>query len=143
MAESASGRIALISIHPQFAEAIVGRNKRVEFRKTALRSDVNHALIYSTSPVQRIVGVFRIERIDQAPPAELWERYGEVGCITEDAFSAYYAAHTIGAAIVIAEAWRLPSPLALNVLGGDLRAPQSYRYLEAHRVPRAAVSVLR
>lgn len=49
VAESASGRIALISIHPQFAEAIVGGNKRVEFRKTALRSDVNHALIYSTS----------------------------------------------------------------------------------------------
>lgn len=136
--EATSGRIALLSIHPEFAEAIMDGEKRVEFRKQSLRPDVQQALVYSTSPVKRIVGVFHIERIDRATPTQLWERYAEVGCISHKAFWTYYAAHAMGAAIIIADAQRLAAPLALNSLGGDVRAPQSYRYIEASRIPSAA-----
>lgn len=131
MAEDASGRVALLSIHPRYAEAILDGLKQVEFRKSALAADVRRALVYSTAPVQRVVGVFRIERIDRAAPEELWSRYSQVGCITSEDFHAYYAAWRQGAAIVIGEAWRLASPLSLSALAPGLQAPQSYRYLQA------------
>jgi len=141
MAEPTTSRVALLSIHPQYAEAIMRGEKRVEFRKSALRDDVRQALVYATSPVQRIVGVFSITGVDRATPKELWSRYGSVGCITSDDFDAYYNAWTHGAAIVIGEAWRLDSPMALSALAGDIRAPQSYRYLEAEVVARSVQHV--
>ena len=131
MAEGPSERIALLSIHPRYADAIFDGDKQVEFRKAALRDDVRQALVYSTSPVQRIVGVFRIERVDRATPAQLWERYHHVGCIAPEDYASYYASWSRGAAIVIGEAWRLPAPLPLTVLGSGMRPPQSYQYLHA------------
>ncbi len=46
------GCIALMSIHPQYANAIVEGTKRVEFRKRPLARNVTHVIVYATAPVK-------------------------------------------------------------------------------------------
>ena len=52
----AAGRVAVMSIHPRYAEAILSGQKRVEFRKRRLAPDVTTVLVYATQPVGVLVG---------------------------------------------------------------------------------------
>ena len=47
-----------MSIHPQYADAIVAGRKRAEFRKRPLAADIDVVLIYATAPVRAIIGWF-------------------------------------------------------------------------------------
>ena len=51
LASQPDRRIALMSIRPQFAAAILDGSKRVEFRKRPLAADIGTVVIYATKPV--------------------------------------------------------------------------------------------
>jgi predicted transcriptional regulator len=138
MAEATTQRVAIFSIQPRFASAILDGIKQVEFRKTRLRSSVSSIIVYSSAPVQRVVGAFSIKAIDYADPQELWRRYGVTGGITRKELLAYYGNTQIGAAILIGEVQRLPHPLKLKDLDARLRPPQSFQY--AHMTMLEALS---
>lgn len=52
----------LLSIYPCYARKILSGEKRLEFRKAWPSSGVTSFVIYSTSPVQRIVGIARVTK---------------------------------------------------------------------------------
>ena len=54
---SADSVIAFLPIKPIYANRILEGSKRYEFRRTRLRQDITHVVIYSTSPVKKIVGI--------------------------------------------------------------------------------------
>src|SRR4051794_20475199 len=114
MATATACRVALMAIHPGYAEAILAGQKLVEFRKRPLADDVASVVIYATSPVQRIVGEFSVERIVAGSPADVWHQFGGVGCIDEDSYNRYYSGSTTAYAIVIKEIRRLDSALPLS-----------------------------
>ena len=134
MAAEAIRRIALLSIRPMFAEKIMAGSKRVEFRKTPFREEVSHAVVYATSPVQRVLGYFEVQGITVKSPSEVWRRFRAVGGIDRRQFDTYYANSETAVAIVIGDVVALPKPAPLSVLGRAISAPQSYRYL-----PRSAL----
>ena len=113
MAAEAIRRIALLSIRPMFAEKIMAGGKRVEFRKTRFREDVSHAVVYATSPVQRVLGYFNVQGIIAASPSEVWARFRAVGGIDQRQFDAYYADSETAVAIVIGDVVALPEPAPL------------------------------
>jgi predicted transcriptional regulator len=121
--------IALLPIQPPYVEAILEGRKRVEFRRRGFGRPVRHVVVYSTSPVQRIVAFFRVDRIREASPHELWELYWKVGGIDKDMFNAYYQGAQKGFAIEIDEVFSLKTPLPLKSLCQTLSAPQSFSYL--------------
>ena len=53
----------LLSIYPCYARKILSGEKRLEFRKAWPSSGVTSFVIYSTSPVQRIVGIARVTKV--------------------------------------------------------------------------------
>ena len=61
MAQAAPGRVALMSIHPRYAHAILEGRKTVEFRKRPLAEDVTHVVIYSTVPDRAVIGYFTVD----------------------------------------------------------------------------------
>jgi predicted transcriptional regulator len=130
MAEAATERVAIFSIQPRFASAIFEGVKRVEFRKTRLRSSVSSIIVYASAPVQRVIGAFNIKAIDYASPQDLWFRYGVIGSITRRELLNYYGKTRIGAAILIGEVQRLPRPIELQDLDARLRPPQSFQYAD-------------
>lgn len=143
MATSTARRIALFSIKPEYAQAIMDGSKQVEFRRTGLSSDVQHVVVYSTSPVQRIIGSFEVAGIDNERPEVLWERYAQVGGINRDAYDRYFAGCTSAYAIKVRRPSALDAPVLLADVRPGLRPPQSFQYLDdeaAGRLDRRLLS---
>ena len=129
MANQESSRVALMAIHPNFANAIVNGVKKVEFRKRALADDVTTVLIYATSPVQQVIGEFGIERTVVDHPTRLWSSFGEVGQIDESDFHRYYGDRDTGVAFVISWVKKYQKPHGLRDLEPTPAIPQSFSYV--------------
>lgn len=131
MAERDSVRLALLSVHPEYAEALVAGTKRVEFRKRALAPDVTHVAIYATMPVGRIIGVFSVREQVTDTPFGLWKRFKRVAGIDQDRFLAYYDGHQSGVGIRVRKVIPLDEHLTLEDAFGISRPPQSVQYFES------------
>ncbi len=131
------GRIALLSIRPAYAAAIMDGSKRVEFRRRPPAADVTHVVVYASSPVQRVVGSFDVVGLDRAAPDELWARWSVVGGIGRVDFDTYFKDSESAYAIRVGRPRSLPLPIRLARLGVDLRPPQSFQYLRDEVLARA------
>lgn len=118
-----------MSVHPQYAEAIMDGRKKVEFRKRPLAEDVTVVWVYATAPVQRVVGYFAAGPSVTAEPSVLWRRFRRVGCIDRSDFDRYYGASAVGSGIQILSATRLVAPLPIADLLPSGVPPQSYAYV--------------
>lgn len=126
---SASRRVALMSIHPHYAEAIVSGRKRAEFRKRPLAADVNVVLIYATAPVSAIIGWFTVRGTVKTTPKDIWHLLHDVGEICWADFAAYYSGCNEGVALLVGEAGRLTRPVALSEIQPSPATPQSFNYI--------------
>jgi predicted transcriptional regulator len=131
MADHSGSRVALMAIHPEYANAIVSGEKKVEFRKRAFAQHVEKVLIYATSPVQKVIGEFGIARTVVAHPDRLWESFGDIGQIEQADFDKYYGTRPLGVAFVIAWAKEYETPHSLGEMDSSPAVPQSYSYLTA------------
>lgn len=143
MAAQPTPVVALLPVHPRYADAIVRGEKRVEFRRRRFGRDVQYIAVYASSPVCGIVGFFRISSISEGCPAKIWEDFKHVGSIERDDYFRYYMGAERAIAIGIERVCVFGSPVPLNRLSSTLRAPQSYAYLSPEHVDRlAAISSL-
>lgn len=122
-------RIALLSVHPRYAAALMGGQKKVEFRRRALSVETQYVIVYATAPVQKVVGWFEIAEIASDSPDRLWERFGHEGQVAKQDFERYYERCDAGAAIRVRKVIALKSPVTLSELDDAIAAPQSYRYV--------------
>lgn len=129
MADKPDSRVALMAIHPKFAAAIMDGTKKVEFRKRSLADDVTKVVVYATSPVQRVVGEFGIERTVVDAPGQLWESFGPVGSIARADFDEYFSDRDAGVALVIGWVRKYVSPKTLAELESQPAVPQSFSYV--------------
>ena len=132
--------IALLSIKPQYANAILDGRKKVEFRKRVFARAVTHIVIYATAPIGRIVGWFKVGKTAEKSPAALWRSFSKVGGITAKDFNAYYKNAALGVAIGVSNPRRLPKPVAVSRVGAT--PPQSYAYLPPSALARIVVPKL-
>jgi predicted transcriptional regulator len=129
MASSAASRVALMSIHPRYAEAIVAGRKRVEFRKRPLAADIDVVVIYATAPVRAIIGWFTVSETVRGAPEDIWHRLHAVGEISWSDFHAYYSGCSEAVALLVGETQRLAEPVALSELCPRPTTPQSFNYI--------------
>lgn len=81
----------LLSIKPKYVNSILNGDKKYEFRKLIPRSnDIDTVYIYSSSPVQKIIGKFSLKDVICATPEEIWEQCSEYGGISKEDFFQYY-----------------------------------------------------
>src|SRR5688572_2984637 len=85
-----TGRLALLSIHPGYAEAIFEGTKRVEFRRWRFGVDVSVVVVYATQPVGQIIGWFEVDGVDEGTPLSLWRRYSSCAGIDRASYLAYF-----------------------------------------------------
>lgn len=138
MGESRVGRVALMSIHPQYADRILDGTKRVEFRKRPVAADVTHVLVYATAPVSAVVGAFTVHDQHTASPQMLWRQFRQVAGISWSDFRDYYAGRSAGTGIAVGDVMHAPQPLCLRRDVGVQHPPQSFQYLR----PDVAAGVL-
>ncbi len=120
----------LLSIKPEYAEKIFNGTKKYEFRRSVFKNqNVKTIVVYASSPVQRVIGEFEIEKILNDDLHQLWDKTKEFSGISENFFFEYFNNKEKGYAIKIKKTKRYDKSLSLK---DDFNAtpPQSFMYLE-------------
>ena len=119
---------ALLSIRPEYAEAIFSGKKRFEFRRSIFREDIQVIIVYITNPVGQVAGEFSVKDIITDDIDALWNRTETMAGIDRKVFREYFSGREVGHAIVIGSVKRYEQPLDLQKTYG-VRPPQSFVYL--------------
>ncbi|MCC9062649.1 Predicted transcriptional regulator, contains an HTH and PUA-like domains [Flavobacterium aquidurense] len=118
----------VLSIKPQYANKIFDGTKKFEFRKAIFKNqNVTSVLVYASSPVQKVIGEFEIEKIFNLDLKELWDKTKEYSGITEDYFYEYFENRQQGFAIQIKNKNKFEEPKCLKA-DYNLTPPQSFAY---------------
>lgn len=121
----------LLSLKPQFADAILEGRKRFEFRKALYRrTDVTRIVLYASSPVQRVVGEFEVDTVLSMAPDDLWHATWKGAGITRGYFDDYFGGREVGHALGVRLVKRYVRPRRLLQDYGVSFPPQSFMYLD-------------
>ncbi len=120
----------LLSIKPEFAEKIFNGTKRYEFRKTIFKNtDVKTIIVYASSPVQKVIGEFTIDRILNDDLGTIWDETARYAGITYDFYMSYFANKEKAYAIKIGNTKRYSHARKLSDYNIQF-APQSFAYIQ-------------
>ena len=121
----------VLSIKPEFANKIFDGSKKYEFRKAIFKNEtIKTVVVYSSSPVQQVIGEFEIETIINHDIDALWDLTKHESGITRDYFYQYFSEKNKGYAIKIKSVKKYRKPKCLKA-DFKLTPPQSFAYLQS------------
>lgn len=130
-------RAVLLSVKPRFAEQILAGTKTVEFRRSWAAEPVGLAVVYSSSPVQRLVGIVEIEGAVLASPRSVWTKCrGRGPGLQRKELMEYFGDKDQAYGVLLGELTLPSKPVAPKSLFKGFRPPQSYRYLNETELRR-------
>ena len=119
----------LLSIKPEFAEKIFDGSKKYEFRRTIFKNPcIKHVIVYASSPVQKVIGEFEIDKILNYNIKELWKETSRYSGISQEYFYKYFIDKENGYAIKIKKIKKYEKALCIKK-SFNLLPPQSFLYL--------------
>lgn len=124
--------LVILSIKPKYADAILSGKKKCEFRKTPFLKKVNKVILYSSSPINKIVGWFEIKNQITGKPSTIWRKYSKNAGITRKEFFDYYDGSESAVCIEIKKVNRFKSPIDPFVKKNNFIVPQSFRYVNGN-----------
>ena len=119
----------LLSINPVHVENILNGTKTYEFRKKACKKRVDKILIYSTTPVMRVVGEAEVEDVLIDEPSIIWKKTKKKSGIDKRFFDQYYANRSEAVAYKLKNVVKYEKAKELKEYG-IVSAPQSFQYVE-------------
>lgn len=119
----------LLSINPEYVGRIMSGEKKYEFRKNLCKRKVDKIIIYSTSPVMKVVGEAEVEDILVDEPKKIWSITKEASGIEQSFFDEYYEGRKQAIAYKLKHVVEYDKPKMLEEYGINL-APQSFCYLD-------------
>lgn len=126
-------RDVLVSVRPEFVFKILSGAKTVELRRKFPETAATGALalLYSSSPVQAIVGYARIREVLRLRVPAIWKEHGAAACVTKKEFDQYFRGLKFGFAIFLEEIRLLQPQVGAAHLKQKfgIVPPQSYRYV--------------
>lgn len=118
----------VLSIKPEFANKIFDGTKKFEFRKTIFKNEkVKKILVYASSPVQKVIGEFEIDKILNHDIDTLWDLTHQHSGISKQYFYQYFAQKELGYAIKIKNTKKYKQSRCLKS-DYNLLPPQSFVY---------------
>ncbi len=126
-------RDVLVSIQPTYASKIIDGAKSVELRRRfpEIADSDTRLLIYSTSPIQAIIGYGIIDSVQRMSVSQLWRCYAGAACIERSSFNRYFDGLEDGYAILLSEVRRFKNSISVERLRKRFGfvPPQSFRYI--------------
>lgn len=124
--------IALFSIKPNYAQAILEGTKKFEFRLKRCKKTINRIVIYETSPVCKITGEVFVTRVIEDTPQDLWNITRHNAGIKINDFIKYYSKKYTGIAYCLERPQKFVPSISLNQINISF-APQSFVYLSENQ----------
>jgi len=107
---------AIISIHPNYAAAILAGKKTIELRRRVPELPIGTRLwIYATRPTGAVIGIATIQEVARAHPSAIWRKHREGTCVDHASFKAYFNGAQQAVAILLA-AVRHVGPITIDQL---------------------------
>lgn len=119
----------LMSIKPIYVNKIFTGEKKYEYRKNNCKEKIEKIIVYSSSPVQKIVGELIIKQVLCDKKNVIWDKTKAKGGITKKVFDKYYEKYENAVAYEIEKAILYDKPKSLNDYNIKT-APQSYVYIK-------------
>jgi len=119
----------LIPIHPKYVDGIIKGTKTFELRRKIPRRKVDKMLIYSTSPVMKVVCEVEIEQTLTDKVDNLWEIVRDSSLVTFEEYKRYFDSNGLANAFQIGKVKLYDEPKQLSDLGINY-TPQSFTYLD-------------
>lgn len=118
----------LLSINPNHVENIFSGKKRFEFRKKACKKHVDKIIIYSTTPVMKVVGEAEVEDVLVNTPNKIWSLTEKQSGINKEFFDKYFQNRDEAVAYKLTNIVEYETPKEL-IEYGIHTAPQSFQYI--------------
>lgn len=122
----------ILSIKPHYASKIIDGIKPIELRRKfpIKGAEGSIAFVYSSSPVQSIIGYVTIEKVYRLTIEEIWKQFGEMACVERSFFDKYFEGLDYGFAISLEKPVEFADAITIRELeeSYDFSPPQSYRY---------------
>ena len=123
-------KAVLMSIKPEFAHRIFEGVKKFEFRKQVFKdTSVKKVIVYSSSPEQKVIGEFEIEKILSGAPNEIWKQTKKYSGISQEFYDVYFDGRDIAYAIKVASTKRYRNAKTLTDYNVQ-SAPQAFVYVD-------------
>lgn len=120
----------LMPINPEYVDEILAGRKKYEYRKIkAKRNNIDKMIIYSTSPIMKVVAEVDIKEILEEEPEKLWEMTKNESGITKEFYNKYYKNKNTAIAYKLGTIKVYDEPKKLNDIGINY-VPQSFVYLD-------------
>lgn len=119
----------LLPIKPEYANKIVEQTKLYEYRKTKCKKDIDRIVIYSTSPIKKVIAEVEVKEIISNSPNQLWKDTKDCSGISKKKYMKYFENKDIAFAYKLGEVIVYDTPKTLKDLGINYY-PQSYVYLD-------------
>ena len=120
----------LLSIKPEFAKKIFEGEKKYEFRRTLFKNkEIKEVVVYASSPVQKVIGKFEIDKILSESIDDLWEETKFSSGIEESYYRKYFEGKENGFAIKIKKATMFKKEFDIQEKYG-MKPPQSFAYIK-------------
>lgn len=129
--EQPSGRAVLLSIKPKYVDMILAGTKRVELRRSWPSNDIGVMVLYSSAPIQKLVGIAFIDRIEECNFESLWTLAdANGGGVTYDELKAYVKGKKTAFGVMIDRAKIAEIQVDPKDLFPNFTPPQSFLYLD-------------
>ena len=118
----------LMSINPEHVDNILAGTKKFEFRKSKCKEKIDSIIIYSTSPIMRVVAEVEVKDVIEDTPQAVWSKTKTAAGIDKIFFDRYYNGRNVAVAYVLGKVKKFSAPKQLAEYGVKT-APQSYIYV--------------
>ena len=118
----------LLSIHPKFVDKIMTGEKKFEFRRVISKRNPNKIIIYSTSPVCKVIGEAEVEDIIIDNPEKVWKETKKFSGVEKEFYVEYFDNRDLAVAYKLKNVIKYISPIDLKDFGIKV-APQSFVYV--------------
>ena len=119
----------LLSIKPEYVKKIFSGEKKYEYRKHLSQKSTDKIIVYSTDPVQKIVGEIVVIGTLKMCPTRLWEQTKKDAGISREKFRKYFKGRKLAFAYQLGKTTKYETPRDLSDYG-IRQAPQSFVYIE-------------
>ena len=80
----------LMSIKPEYVDKIFSGSKKYEYRKGLCKEKIDTIIVYSSSPIQKVVGELKIKQVLYDKKNVIWNKTNKYGGITKIKYDNYY-----------------------------------------------------
>lgn len=120
----------ILPIRPKYVEEILNGTKKYEYRKKVFKNkNVKQILIYSTSPIKKVVAEVELLGTIIDSPKNIWEKTSAYSGIDLESFENYYLNKDIAVAYELGQVKVFKTSHNLEDYGIKY-SPQSYVYVD-------------